>query len=287
MKTKTFHDFYKEVESTYLNYSLNFYSANLTKKERNYSSVDRTLEPNRRAATSKHDVTVIECERSQSPAEMNENCDFNDDYSSEQCNIMQISYHDQSASEERKKDEVGDRNVSENEVPKSDECSSSNEEDDLDDNPQESDSDTIDRSTIEEGDAQIREFCNMKCEICGDPKPQFETFKQIRKHYRCVHKIIGYVTCCGNKYNRRGRVLDHIKYHMDPDAYRCEACVKRFICKRSLGKHMKIFHSTNAPEYNCKTCGKTFKTAMTLAYHERTRHVTEKIVLQCDKCDKK
>lgn len=170
----------------------------------------------------------------------------------------------------------------------SSDCKSSNEElDDLDESPQSTHQQTITRckkDTAKE-DAQIREFFNMECEICSD---RFETFVKAKNHYRIVHNTAGYLTCCGKKFLRRGRVLDHIHRHLNPDAYRCDPCGKRFSDKFALKNHIENHEPFNSRAYKCNLCSSSFTKPSKLAQHERLRHCSEEDKkFRCDKCNKK
>lgn len=140
------------------------------------------------------------------------------------------------------------------------------------------------RDTSKE-DAQIQEFFSMVCEICSD---KFETFTKAKTHYRLVHNTSGYLTCCGKKFLRRGRVLDHIYRHLNPDAYRCDPCGKRFADKFALKNHIENHEPLNSRAFKCSLCTSSFTKASKLGQHERLRHCSEEDKkFHCEKCNKK
>lgn len=183
---------------------------------------------------------------------------------------------------ERKNDISGDNKF---QLP----ATESSEEDDLDDNLQSFDLHTTNQCTIDEENAQIREFFNMECKICSDPVLQFETLKQIRKHYRKIHNVAGYITCCGSTFRRRTCILDHVKYHLNPNAFLCELCDKQFRDGTGLQKHMNLVHPLDSSEHKCKVCAKSFAKPWILAKHESSQHGPQQKdkTLECDRCDKK
>lgn len=71
-------------------------------------------------------------------------------------------------------------------------------------------------------DQQIREYFKMDCDVCGD---HFETFVEIKNHYKDKHQAVGYLTCCGKKFVRRGGCLSHISRHVNPDLFKYN-CIK-------------------------------------------------------------
>lgn len=73
------------------------------------------------------------------------------------------------------------------------------------------------RVKFEIEDQQIREYFKLNCDVCGD---HFETFSDIKSHYKDKHQSVGYLTCCGKKFIRRGGCLAHISRHVNPDLFK-------------------------------------------------------------------
>lgn len=65
---------------------------------------------------------------------------------------------------------------------------------------------------------QIRQFCNMVCDLCA---VNFESFSDAFKHYRDCHSIKGYLMCCNQKFCRRGQVVEHVQVHLNPNTFQC------------------------------------------------------------------
>ncbi|KAJ6641728.1 1,5-anhydro-D-fructose reductase [Pseudolycoriella hygida] len=290
INTKSFHNFYKRVESlqrAYLN-SVNLEaieihsSSDLIKREESESpKVDHQEQDFKIPKTEEIEpnVQVIDLEICK-----DESSDCTEDF---------ICYQSETSDEEdcdepplkKLKSAEGDGSVEdegnvETEIePTAAECESSYNEELDDDKP------TIrcKKNTANE-DAKIREFFSMVCEICSD---QFETFLKAKHHYRTIHNTTGYLTCCGKKFLRRGRVLDHIHRHLNPDAYRCDPCGKRFSDKFALKNHIENHEPFDSRAYKCGLCSSSFTKASKLAQHERLRHCSEEDKkFHCDKCNK-
>lgn len=193
---------------------------------------------------------------------------------------------DQYSNKKRKINGVGDSEVTENRtLPPSIECKSSDDEDDESRQSSNLQSTSRCKKDTAKEDAQIREFFSMECEICSD---RFETFVKAKNHYRIVHNKAGYLTCCGKKFRRRGRVLEHIHRHLNPDAFRCVPCGKRFADKFALKNHIENHEPFNSRAHKCSLCPSSFTKQSKLAQHERLRHCSEEDKkFHCDKCNKK
>lgn len=74
------------------------------------------------------------------------------------------------------------------------------------------------RGSRKMGDHQIRQFCNMFCDLCTTA--EFKNFADAIAHYRECHGMQGYLVCCNLNITRRGRLLDHLRTHVNPDAFR-------------------------------------------------------------------
>lgn len=57
----------------------------------------------------------------------------------------------------------------------------------------------------------------MECDLCPTP---FSTYRDVKKHYRSVHKINGYLKCCDKKFTKQYRALNHCAWHRDPNAFK-------------------------------------------------------------------
>lgn len=69
-------------------------------------------------------------------------------------------------------------------------------------------------------DERIREFFNLKCEKCTDNQ-LFKSLREIRTHFRDKHSTSrGYIKCCKRKFFRRSILLEHLSWHLNPEAFR-------------------------------------------------------------------
>lgn len=140
------------------------------------------------------------------------------------------------------------------------------------------------RKHIAANDVKIREFFSMTCDLCSD---QFETFAKAKKHYRIVHQVPGYLTCCNRRFHRRGTALNHIFYHSNPDAFRCDLCDKRFADKGALKYHIENHQQLEQRAYKCDLCPSSFTRLFKLTIHKRSQHCPEEVEkLPCDSCNK-
>lgn len=56
---------------------------------------------------------------------------------------------------------------------------------------------------------------------CGECERKYETFAEIRDHFSKNHRNKNpYVKCCNKRLNRLGVMMDHVKFHNDPEAFK-------------------------------------------------------------------
>lgn len=68
-------------------------------------------------------------------------------------------------------------------------------------------------------DQRMRDFYEWKCEFCG--ANDFPSFTALSNHYRNEHEQTQVIIkCCDKKFNRRGLLLSHMIWHIDPDSLR-------------------------------------------------------------------
>lgn len=109
------------------------------------------------------------------------------------------------------------------------------------------------RTTKAKGDAQIREFVSLCCDIC-EKRPQFDTFKKLQFHYESKHECRGYINCCEKKFYRKDRLMNHIINHINPEAFKCPKCGQKSKSKILLRIHMKQHLPVEDRPYQCN-CG--------------------------------
>ncbi|XP_055529162.1 transcription factor grauzone-like [Wyeomyia smithii] len=74
------------------------------------------------------------------------------------------------------------------------------------------------------------------CDLCSTP---LKNFIEMRKHFTTVHEEEPYLKCCDKKLYKKYRMVQHLQLHIDPNAFRCNYCKKRYSSKKVLREHMK------------------------------------------------
>ena len=75
------------------------------------------------------------------------------------------------------------------------------------------------KCTAEENKANdefIAKHIKLKCEIC---EAESATFIELKHHFTKMHKCNGYIQCCNKRLDRRYKLVDHIKLHLDPNFF--------------------------------------------------------------------
>lgn len=139
----------------------------------------------------------------------------------------------------------------------------------------------------EQENGRIRDFFNVECELC---KEQFKTFCKLCVHYKQKHSIKnGFVSCCNRKFQKRSELLQHIDWHVNPDAFRCKICNKQLRDNYSVKLHMQR-HVTRKEQtaFSCDVCGKKYREKRTLKkhliWHQSGQSSNE--TYKCERCDK-
>nr|XP_019536455.2 zinc finger protein 836-like [Aedes albopictus] len=132
------------------------------------------------------------------------------------------------------------------------------------------------------GDELIRQNMTLYCDICGERSQCFEDYSTLQKHFKDKHETRGYVMCCEKKFIRKDRLLDHIRLHLDPDAFKCAECDHRSKSAVLLDIHRRQ-HNANGHRYVCHVCDKTFVTKGQL-YNHMPKHGIKRYA--CDVCGK-
>ncbi|KAM7346575.1 uncharacterized protein ACRADG_006451 [Cochliomyia hominivorax] len=186
-----------------------------------------------------------------------------------------------------------DSNVSSNEDD-DDDFDIDREENDSDDNHHQDDPDAFVSSNdkqktgkqkSQEIDAFIAEWKDvLECDLCNQG---FSNLTLLRKHFASEHpKQKCYVSCCQRKLKHRFDIVEHIRYHIDPNTFKCNICGKLSTNSRNLNKHMHEKHTAKGQErpFECTVCQKRFAKKCILKTHMET-HSTDKD-FKCSECGK-
>ncbi|XP_058120020.1 zinc finger protein OZF-like [Anopheles ziemanni] len=160
----------------------------------------------------------------------------------------------------------------------------------------------------DETNRRLREFYDMKCEICGQQQDSFTTLKI---HYHQQHNTRGYIKCCGRMFNSRYRLLEHLSYHVGASMVRCEICDKTFSSRTYLQVHNSRVHGraedrpfkctqchqsyamechlkahmVSHVRVSCSICGKELSSSFSLRTHMINMHGNRENLI-CDSCGK-
>ncbi|KAG4071025.1 hypothetical protein HA402_001462 [Bradysia odoriphaga] len=281
IQTKTFHHFYKRVEIRHGNYcrSNAFLKINSIKQERSPSPSAEQIDLAQRM-----DLHIVKQEELEHPEQMpelvvtkEEHYDY-DNYL-DGCNDENRFGEGENSQTSVESDSPFNKNCKNQDTADSsataaEKCSLNAETQDTN------------LSKIAQQDAQIRDFFTMKCEICTEDI-KFETLRKARDHYRSVHNKSGYLICCGNKFHSRYRILGHIRFHINPDAYRCDQCDKSFKDIQALKTHTDNHGQLNLRAHECSICGGSFMKAASLRVHVQNVHSSATgEMFPCEKCSK-
>lgn len=83
-------------------------------------------------------------------------------------------------------------------------------------------------------DQRIRDTASTTCEYCFE---DLINFREAKIHYKEMHGVEGYFTCCGKKFKQKCRLVDHVNLHYEL-LHNCTICGKSFSSKSYLMKHM-------------------------------------------------
>uniref|UniRef100_A0A1B0DMH1 Uncharacterized protein n=2 Tax=Phlebotomus papatasi TaxID=29031 RepID=A0A1B0DMH1_PHLPP len=139
------------------------------------------------------------------------------------------------------------------------------------------------RYKTDEDFRRVEAYYNLSCTYCFI---RFLRLKELRAHYREMHQQEGYVLCCGKKLFRLTYMLDHMEYHSNPEAFKCDQCGKCVDSQLHLRTHQQQAHpgiysrrkkvierlseATKQSRFTCPYCHREFdyKCAM-------DRHITQ------------
>lgn len=95
---------------------------------------------------------------------------------------------------------------------------------------------TKEKLTKEERDELIALWCpTLECVVCHKGFPRY---KLLLAHFHEQHSNEKFVlTCCNLRFDTRARFEEHIRVHLNPEAFKCKRCSETFKWKISLTRH--------------------------------------------------
>ncbi|XP_037951055.1 transcription factor grauzone-like [Teleopsis dalmanni] len=133
-------------------------------------------------------------------------------------------------------------------------------------------------------DLKIAEHMNLTCDVCAIKNLTFGT---LRQHMRKVHRVKGYVLCCGKKFFKRSVLVEHIEKHVNPEQYKCNECDKVFKTKQCMRNHVLLKHTPDEEKtFKCDSCPKKFAKLYLLTLHRSIHSSQEEYTHVCEICKK-
>lgn len=91
-------------------------------------------------------------------------------------------------------------------------------EDSAHDSDDSTDSSKKDSGTIDLSLVDIPQYFDMNCDLCDI---KFDSLINAKQHYSKKHKIAkGYVKCCNKRFSQPSHVLDHVRWHTNPNTFK-------------------------------------------------------------------
>nr|XP_019533154.2 PR domain zinc finger protein 5-like [Aedes albopictus] len=76
----------------------------------------------------------------------------------------------------------------------------------------------------------------LDCDSCSK---RCTTFDTLQKHSTEEHEKKATVVCCNLKLTNKYRFVDHIRFHLDPNQFKCSHCSKQFENRDALRRHAR------------------------------------------------
>lgn len=76
----------------------------------------------------------------------------------------------------------------------------------------------LDFGSADERSVLLLKYVQLKCDLCIDR--EFESFSDVQRHFWAEHEQNGYVRCCNRKFRRLARILQHCRWHENPEAFK-------------------------------------------------------------------
>jgi KRAB domain-containing zinc finger protein len=127
----------------------------------------------------------------------------------------------------------------------------------------------------------------VKCEIC---KKNFKHLQSLRFHQKIHESKRFECQFCDLKYLTEGQLNHHMKFHKNPEQFKCLICGHQTKRKEHLEMHLKTHNKNREKNFRCNQCD--FKTnhkqslKSHLKSHENLKEKLRKFstAIKCEKC---
>lgn len=130
---------------------------------------------------------------------------------------------------------------------------------------------------------KMRALGLLHCHLCN---VDTESLLGFQRHQRDVHNMKqSSIQCCARIFGRSS-ILSHMRYHNNPDAFKCDECGGVFLSKYKLSDHKLRAHvKPDQVQFSCEICGKGFGLKQGLDVHRLSHVPTEQRRIKCAQCD--
>ncbi|XP_053699458.1 transcription factor grauzone-like [Sabethes cyaneus] len=137
---------------------------------------------------------------------------------------------------------------------------------------------------LAEEDEIIKTHVQYLCETCGINS---STFTQFLKHSSEKHGPKGFIVCCGKRYFKKVRLLEHVQQLQNPGRFKCDICFKSFISNLGVRRHKQEIHLPDELRiYGCERCPKRFARERQLQTHLKGHETLDNATVKCEICGK-
>ncbi|GAB0094663.1 hypothetical protein DMENIID0001_099850 [Sergentomyia squamirostris] len=139
--------------------------------------------------------------------------------------------------------------------------------------PEEDPEETLTNKQKAENVKKFEAYFKLECDLCHE---QFKLLKDFRNHFCKEHKRRFYIMCCNIKLHGVYRALEHMEFHKNPDAFKCNKCEKVCMTRERLNFHKSHRHvSPEMHRFKCPRCVETFVYLKQFIIHSRVHFPPE------------
>lgn len=111
----------------------------------------------------------------------------------------------------------------------------------------------------------------IQCPVCPETSTNWP---DLQEHFRVQHPMEQcYIPCCGRKLKEHWTLKEHMRFHNDPNTFKCKLCGKINTTRCALKRHIDAQHPKYAKlKHVCNICDKGFTTESGLKYHITSMH---------------